>query len=143
MAYEKQTWQTGDVITQEKLNHIEDGIAGAGGSGKRIFTADMTGDLTLSNVTWTYESVKEAYENGEEIELKINFSRSTTGGYDEIFRLATVYQFGPISYATYDYAFTCMYFPKTGSPAVLYAIIVSSDSNVVRFAQIATGAITI
>ena len=26
MAYEKQTWQTGDTITAEKLNHIEDGI---------------------------------------------------------------------------------------------------------------------
>lgn len=27
MAYEKQTWQDGEVITKEKLNHIEDGIA--------------------------------------------------------------------------------------------------------------------
>lgn len=26
MAYEKQTWQTGDTITADKLNHIEDGI---------------------------------------------------------------------------------------------------------------------
>lgn len=26
MAYEKQTWTTGEVITQEKLNHMEDGI---------------------------------------------------------------------------------------------------------------------
>lgn len=26
MAYEKQTWKTGDVITAEKLNHMEDGI---------------------------------------------------------------------------------------------------------------------
>lgn len=33
MAYEKQTWTTGDVITQEKLNHMEDGIANAGGGG--------------------------------------------------------------------------------------------------------------
>lgn len=29
MAYEKQTWTTGEVITQEKLNHIENGIEGA------------------------------------------------------------------------------------------------------------------
>lgn len=28
MAYEKQTWNDGDIITKEKLNHIEDGIAG-------------------------------------------------------------------------------------------------------------------
>lgn len=26
MAYEKQTWNDGDIITKEKLNHIEDGI---------------------------------------------------------------------------------------------------------------------
>lgn len=31
MAYEKQTWTTGEVITQEKLNHMEQGIANAGG----------------------------------------------------------------------------------------------------------------
>lgn len=33
MAYEKQTWVDGEVITQEKLNHMEDGIANAGGGG--------------------------------------------------------------------------------------------------------------
>lgn len=30
MSYEKQTWATGDVISAEKLNHIEDGIESAG-----------------------------------------------------------------------------------------------------------------
>lgn len=29
MAYEKQTWTTGEVITQEKLNHMEQGIEDA------------------------------------------------------------------------------------------------------------------
>ena len=32
MSYTKQTWQTGDVITADKLNHMEDGIAAGGGS---------------------------------------------------------------------------------------------------------------
>ena len=27
MAYEKQTWNSGDIITADKLNHIEDGIS--------------------------------------------------------------------------------------------------------------------
>ena len=31
MAYEKHTWIDGEVITEDKLNHIEDGIANAGG----------------------------------------------------------------------------------------------------------------
>lgn len=29
MAYDKYTWQTGEVITQEKLNHMEQGIEDA------------------------------------------------------------------------------------------------------------------
>lgn len=29
--YEKQTWNVGDTITEDKLNHVEDGIANAGG----------------------------------------------------------------------------------------------------------------
>ena len=30
MSYTKQTWQSGDTITAQKLNHIEDGIANGG-----------------------------------------------------------------------------------------------------------------
>lgn len=29
MAYTKQTWQTGDTVTADKLNHMEEGIAEA------------------------------------------------------------------------------------------------------------------
>ena len=32
MAYDKQTWETGEVISAERLNHMEDGIAEAGSS---------------------------------------------------------------------------------------------------------------
>ena len=31
MSYEKQTWVTGETITAEKLNHMEDGIMESGG----------------------------------------------------------------------------------------------------------------
>lgn len=27
MSYTKNTWQTGDIVSSEKLNHMEDGIA--------------------------------------------------------------------------------------------------------------------
>lgn len=33
MTYEKQTWECGETITAEKLNHIEDGIYDASQSG--------------------------------------------------------------------------------------------------------------
>ena len=39
MSYEKNEWQTGDTITAEKLNNIENGIAGAYG---RIELIDQT-----------------------------------------------------------------------------------------------------
>ena len=33
MAYEKQTWACGEVVTADKLNHMEDGIANASEGG--------------------------------------------------------------------------------------------------------------
>ena len=36
MAYTKQTWANGDTVTAAKLNHMEDGIADAGGGGGAI-----------------------------------------------------------------------------------------------------------
>ena len=29
MAYTKNTWETGDIVSSQKLNHMEDGIEGA------------------------------------------------------------------------------------------------------------------
>ena len=43
MSYDKNTWAKGDVITANKLNHIEDGIANASGGGG--------GDITEASVT--------------------------------------------------------------------------------------------
>ena len=69
MAYEKQTWQTGDVITQEKLNHMEDGIAGAGGgSSISIIDVPLTvdgGDVSIDTRNLpTYDGVAAMFENG-------------------------------------------------------------------------------
>jgi hypothetical protein len=49
MSYVKQTWQTGDVVTSAKLNHMEDGIAaggGSGGGGVLVVTATLNADET-------------------------------------------------------------------------------------------------
>lgn len=45
MSYEKQTWQTGDVVTSAKLNHMEDGIA-AGGD---VFVVHYDGGTSTSD----------------------------------------------------------------------------------------------
>ncbi len=44
MAYTKQTWKTGEVITEEKLNHMEDGIAGASGEQSVVICGINCGD---------------------------------------------------------------------------------------------------
>ena len=58
MAYEKQTWQTGDIVTAAKLDHMEDGIANASvgmmvvtitGNDTDGYTADKTFDEIKAN----------------------------------------------------------------------------------------------
>ena len=70
MAYEKQTWTTGEVITQEKLNHMEDGIAE--GNGVEIVDIVQTGtDSTnkpLFNLSYDdLERVAQKYHNGKAV----------------------------------------------------------------------------
>ena len=70
MAYTKQTWQTGEVITAEKLNHIEDGIAE--GNGAEIIDIVQTGiDSTnkpLFNLSYDdLEGVAQKYHNGKAV----------------------------------------------------------------------------
>lgn len=50
--YEKQTWKTGDVITEEKLNHMEEGIASGGG----LYTATNTVRLVKQSFAGNNES---------------------------------------------------------------------------------------
>lgn len=50
MTYQKQTWVTGETITEQKLNHMEDGIANA------ILIVNATRDestgVTTLDKTW-------------------------------------------------------------------------------------------
>ena len=50
MSYDKQNWQTGDVITANKLNHIEDGIANGGGTSNLYIT--LSSDDGSMDKTW-------------------------------------------------------------------------------------------
>ena len=53
MAYVKQTWQTGDTVTSAKLNHMEDGIAAAGGV---LVVHDVDGTLDK-----TWQEIHDAF----------------------------------------------------------------------------------
>ena len=52
MSYVKQTWQTGDVVTSAKLNHMEDGIAAGGGSGGGVLIVNPDAQTRALDKTW-------------------------------------------------------------------------------------------
>ena len=89
MSYEKQTWATGDTITANKLNHMEDGISGAGCV--LALTAHEDGDNVVLDHTW-----QEIYDaplavlHKEEDGGKIIFSVTQIGGVDGHYGLALV-----------------------------------------------------
>lgn len=64
MAYEKNTWNDGDVITAELLNHIEDGIENAGGSGGG-FVVTVTGEEGSYTADKTLAEITTAIRNGQ------------------------------------------------------------------------------
>lgn len=61
MSYEKNTWKTGDVITSTKLNHMEDGIANAGG-------ILVIGGLTFVKGQTSYQFTGTADKTWQEID---------------------------------------------------------------------------
>lgn len=55
MSYTKHTWTSGEVITAENLNHIEDGVEDAGsggGSSVLLITQSIDGEYIVSDKTW-------------------------------------------------------------------------------------------
>lgn len=52
MSYTPNTWQTGDIVTADKLNHIENGIAGAGGGGVLVVSLTLEDNVLTMNKTW-------------------------------------------------------------------------------------------
>ena len=65
MGYEKQTWATGDVITAEKLNHMEDGIEGAGEGGATVLRVTLTyTSQTQGTLSHTYQQIADAVFGG-------------------------------------------------------------------------------
>lgn len=68
MAYTKQTWVDGEVITAGKLNHIEDGLAGVA----MVIDAEPYGeDSQILNKTWL--EIKNALLAGALCEVRSVF----------------------------------------------------------------------
>lgn len=50
MAYTKQNWECGDLITANRMNHIEDGIANAGSSDYYLIDFHFDSETGTSNL---------------------------------------------------------------------------------------------
>ena len=58
MSYEPTNWKSGDVISSQKLNKLEQGMAGAGGGGSLIVPLTVGEDPVLTAT----KTCKEIYD---------------------------------------------------------------------------------
>lgn len=63
MPYVEQTWVTGETITAEKLNHMEDGIA-SDETGIFLVTLTLTGENT-GTIDKTFSEIITALDSGQ------------------------------------------------------------------------------
>lgn len=84
MAYEKHTWETGETITAEKLNHMEDGIAD-GVSGITVIAQfqreEDTDEFSLDSINYTFKEVMDAVTSGKSVSLIVKYR--TRKGHDD------------------------------------------------------------
>lgn len=67
MTYEKTNWQTGDVVTAEKLNKMEGGIENAGGVLIIEPTITHEGEAIIFNLHTSFNDIKNALLSGKNI----------------------------------------------------------------------------
>lgn len=74
MSYDKQNWQTGDVITANKLNHIEDGIANGGG----VVVVHVTEEDDTFTLDKTWNELQELLASGALVATVDEYTGTTT-----------------------------------------------------------------
>lgn len=106
MSYNKTTWTNGDVITAEKLNHIEDGIASGGSGGVLVVSTVYDDDSGKTYLNKTFEEVKNFMLSGGMIWLsnygELVFVEGLEGDPD-IFYCRSFFMDISDSKLTYDY----------------------------------------
>ncbi len=64
MAYTKNTWETGDIVSSQKLNHIEDGIANAGSAFFINASDSENEEAFFTTLDKTWQEIYDAYSSG-------------------------------------------------------------------------------
>jgi len=109
MAYEKTNWQTGDIVTAEKLNKLENGVASGGGAGGFMLVS-----RTDSGINKSYNELLAAINNSIMPVLVINWEDDGESGM-ELYELQSlgsspigpdenIYQasFSTLNFGSYD-----------------------------------------
>ena len=73
MSYTPTTWQTGDTITAEKLNHMESGIENV--NEPFIVTLTPTAQDYSGTMDKTVAEINEAYTAGQDIWFKVFYDQ--------------------------------------------------------------------
>ena len=64
MSYTPTEWQRGDIVTSQKLNKLEQGVANAGGSGIFYVTKIFTGsDPVITSLNKTWKEIRDAAQS--------------------------------------------------------------------------------
>lgn len=89
MNYEKQTWERGETISADKLNHIEEGVEQVSQNGGGMLVVKPTGRTTQNGdyeLIWqdkTWQEVDDALANGMMVILPSKVTAN--GGHEVVF----------------------------------------------------------
>lgn len=89
MSYNKQTWVNGDIITADKLNHIEDGVESA--SNEVFIVSVLKNGSAVSDPSHTYAEMMEAYDSGKYLVCKLLMVPEQYGKQAEFLPLKSFY----------------------------------------------------
>lgn len=64
MAYTPTEWQTGDIVTAEKLNKMEGGIENAGGGGNLVATVTFNESENYFTLDKSWQDIKAVFDAG-------------------------------------------------------------------------------
>ena len=99
MSYEKHTWETGEIITAEKLNNLENGVASGGGTG--AFMVKFIFDMQTGEITGADKTLEEIYQACKDGKNVIGLSNYILEDDEEEFSEA--FSYFNLNYISYSY----------------------------------------
>ena len=138
MGYEKNTWSDGDVITAEKLNHLEDGVSESGADDTIVyvdFVADGNGIISKDSLRYISNYTGRELEafskptgpnfKPKNVVGRINgYSTNSNAGAISLLSVASCPSYGPVGLDGYD---LCFIHPHNGNLHV-YIVYILNDS---------------